>query len=128
MNSQHEQFLNLKTLPARVRAEEAALLLGFSANEIPILVASGLMKPLGHPPVTGVKYFATSTVEELKKDEKWLAKASDCIVEYWRAANRNRKRSCSDRNHNEPGRHGSVRLQPLDSRHRSTPREQAATS
>jgi hypothetical protein len=55
MNSQHEQFLNLKTFPARVRVEEAALLLGFSVHEIPILAAHGLIKPLGHPPLTGVK-------------------------------------------------------------------------
>jgi hypothetical protein len=29
MNIHDEQFLNLKTIPARVRVEEAALLLGF---------------------------------------------------------------------------------------------------
>lgn len=87
MNSQHEQFLNLKTFPARLRVEEAALLLGFSVHEIPILAAHGLIKPLGHPPLTGVKYFASVVLEELRKDEKWLAKASDCIVEYWRNVN-----------------------------------------
>lgn len=91
MNTQQEQFLNLKTLPARVRVEEAALLLGFSTHEIPILAANGLIKPLGHPPVTGVKYFSIITLEELRKDEKWLAKASDCIVQYWQDVNQRRR-------------------------------------
>ena len=91
MNSQQEQFLNLKTHPARVKAEEAAWLLGFSSHEIPLLVSKGLLKPLGNPPVTGTKFFATTTLEELRRDAKWLAKASDCIVAYWRMLNRNRK-------------------------------------
>jgi hypothetical protein len=91
MNAQDEQFLNLKTLPARVRVEEAALLLGFSPHEIPILVSNGLIKPLGHPPITGVKYFSIVALEELRKDEKWLAKASDCIVQYWQDVNQRRR-------------------------------------
>jgi hypothetical protein len=93
MNSQHEQFLNLKTFPARVRVEEVALLLGFSVHEIPILAAHGLIKPLGHPPLTGVKYFSSIALEELRRDEKWLAKASDCIVEYWRNRNEKKKKA-----------------------------------
>jgi len=91
MNAQDEQFLNLKTLPARVRVEEAALLLGFSPHEIPILAANGLIKPLGHPPITGVKYFSIVALEELRKDERWLAKASDCIVQYWQDVNQRRR-------------------------------------
>lgn len=91
MNVQDEQFLNLKHLPARLRAEEVALLLGFSVQEIPILVANGLMKPLGHPPLTGVKYYSTVELEQFRNDPKWLSRASDCIVQYWRTANQNRK-------------------------------------
>jgi hypothetical protein len=93
MNVRDEQFLNLKHLPARLRAEEVALLLGFSVQEIPILVASGLMKPLGHPPITGVKYFSIVELEEFRNDPKWLARASDCIVQYWKNTNQNRKSS-----------------------------------
>lgn len=104
MNSQQEQFLNLKNLPARVRVEEAALLLGFSEREMPILAANGLLKPLGHPPVTGVKYYSVVTLEELRKDEKWLARASDCIVEYWQDLNQKRKKVRDDQNHDSPER------------------------
>src|SRR5687767_5416799 len=50
MNSQQEQFLNLKTHPARLKVEEAAWYLGFAAHEITILMSEGLLKPLGHPP------------------------------------------------------------------------------
>lgn len=98
MNAQQEQLLNLHRLPARLRVEDAALLLGFSVHEIPILVSQGLIKPLGHPPVTGVKYFSVAALEELRKDEKWLARASDCIVEYWQDVNQNRKTARPDKN------------------------------
>ncbi len=91
MKAEHEQFLNLRRIPARLKAEDAALLLGFSPHEIPILVARGLLKPLGNPPLTGVKYFSSHSLEELRRDEKWLAKASDCIVRYWQEVNKNRK-------------------------------------
>lgn len=102
MNSQQEQFLNLKTLPARLKAEEAAWYLGFAQHEIPVLVADGLLKPLGRPPETGVKYFATTALEELRRDQKWLARASDAIVQYWRNRNGNKK-AHRGMNHDAPG-------------------------
>ena len=102
MNSQQEQFLNLKTHPARVKAEEAAWYLGFAPHEITILMAEGLLKPLGHPPLTGVKYFSTSNLEELRRDMKWLARASDCIVNYWKVRNE-MKTAHRDTRHDAPG-------------------------
>lgn len=87
MNSQQEQFLNLKTLPARLKAEEAAWYLGFASHEITILMSEGLLKPLGRPPATGVKYFSALALEELRRDQKWLARASDCVVQYWKERN-----------------------------------------
>lgn len=110
MNSQQEQFLNLKTLPARVRVEEAALLLGFSVHELPILMANGLMKPLGHPPLTGVKFFSVVSLEELRRDEKWLAKASDCIVEYWRDRNEKKNAARGRRKNHAPREGGGNNL------------------
>lgn len=87
MNSAQEQFLNLKTLPARVKVEEVAWYLGFAPHEITILMAEGLLKPLGRPPTTGVKYFSAVALEELRRDQKWLARASDCVVQYWKERN-----------------------------------------
>jgi hypothetical protein len=126
MNSQQEQFLNLKTLPARVRVEEAALLLGFSTHEIPILSAHGLIKPLGHPPLTGVKFFSVAMLEELRRDEKWLARASDCIVEYWRDVNQKRKPARGEPTHDAPdGLNRFKRQLPLSAA-RSSRRAEAA--
>lgn len=93
MNSQQEQFLNLRRYPARLKVEEAAWLLGFAQHDIPILMSQGLLKPLGHPPDTGVKYFSAASLEELRRDEKWLARASDSIVKYWKSANDKKRRT-----------------------------------
>jgi hypothetical protein len=101
MNSQQEQFLNLKTHPARMKVEEAGWYLGFSPHEIPILMAEGLLKPLGRPPATGVKYFSTVTLEELRRDVKWLARASDCIVQYWKSRNE-KKTAHRETDHDAP--------------------------
>jgi hypothetical protein len=87
MQQDKEHFLNLKNYPARVSAEQAGWILGFTPQEIPILVAVGLLKPLGHPARNGHKFFATAELEDLRRDRKWLAKASDAIVGYWQNKN-----------------------------------------
>src|ERR1700677_3967212 len=91
MSSQESQLLNLRNLPARLHAEEAAWLLGFSPHDISVLIAGGLLKPLGRPPVNGVKYFATVVVEEHRRDARWLAQASDYLVRHWRTKNQNKR-------------------------------------
>ena len=68
-------------------------MLGFSAHEIPILMVKGLLKPLGHPPHNGQKYFLAAVLEELRRDEKWFSRASDTIVEYWRYKNSRKSQS-----------------------------------
>ena len=87
MQQDMERFLNLKAPPGRLTGEQAAWFLGFSAHEIPILVSRGLLKPLGGPAHNGQKYFLAATLEELRRDEKWFAKACDAVVEYWRDKN-----------------------------------------
>ena len=87
MKTEIEQFLSLKAPPGRLTKEQAAWLLGFNPDEITILISKGLLKPLGRPAHNGQKYFLTATLEELRRDEKWFAKASDAIVEYWRNKN-----------------------------------------
>jgi hypothetical protein len=46
------------------------------------------LKPLGHPARNATKFFATQALEQLRQDEKWLARASDAICEYWRGTKR----------------------------------------
>jgi hypothetical protein len=90
MHPERQQFLNLRRAPARLNAEEAAWLLGFLPHEIPVLMASKLLKPLGTPAANGCKYFSVSELERLKENADWLAKASNTIVRHWREKNQRR--------------------------------------
>ena len=95
MQQDIERFLNLKNPPGRLTREEAAWFLGFSVEEITILVSRGLLKPLGHPAANGQKFFLTAALDELKRDEKWFSRATDAIVEFWR--NKNERKTCAGR-------------------------------
>lgn len=105
MQQDMERFLNLRHLPANVTAEQAAAYFGFTPHEIPILVAKGMLKPLGHPPLNGQKFFLTATLEQLRNDERWFAKARDAIVEHWRYKN-------GRKSQNQAGTKPQSRLQP----------------
>ena len=87
MNQAKKDFLSLVTPPARVGIEETSWLMGFGETGIPVLVSAGLLKPLGRPTATGSKYFATVELQTLRTDIRWLAKASDAIVNHWRSKN-----------------------------------------
>jgi len=50
-------------------------------------VSAGLLKPLGHPPSSGTKFFATATLQKLRNDINWLSRASDAIVRHWQVKN-----------------------------------------
>jgi hypothetical protein len=75
MKQEQQEFMTLRIVPARLTVQEAAWFLGFSEHEIPVLMADGLLKPLGRPPRNGLKYFASAELEERRRDVKWLAKA-----------------------------------------------------
>ena len=90
VNAQQTEFLSWKVVPARLDATQAAWFLGFEPQEIPMLVAAGLLKPLGHPARNSTKFFATETLEQFRRDEKWLARASDAIANDWRERNARR--------------------------------------
>ena len=81
------QFLDLRSLPGRVSSWQAAAMLGFEVQHIPILIFSNLLHPLGAPPYNAPKYFHTKTLQRLAEDERWMARASDALVKHW--ANRN---------------------------------------
>ena len=96
MNStdQQTQFLGWKIVPARLDADQTAWFLGFDPHKIPMLVSVGLLKPLGHPARNSKKFFATEILDQLRRDEKWLARASDAIGSYWRKRNARKKKPC----------------------------------
>jgi excisionase family DNA binding protein len=87
MNTKRQTFLSLQTFPARLSIREAAWYLGFAADDIPVLVAAGMLKPLGSRPTNGVNFFATAILDDLRKDLQWLALASDAIGQPWQVPN-----------------------------------------
>lgn len=87
MNPERKEILSLASLPGRLTPAETAWRLGFEPHDIPILINLGLLKPLGRPPASSVKYFASTEIEELKRDTRWLAKASDALRQHWKLKN-----------------------------------------
>ena len=108
MNPDRKEFLSLKVAPARLNVQETAWFLGFAPHDIPILIQAGLLKPLGHPPLHGTKYFATAIVEQFRSDLKWLARASDAIVQHWRTKNNDQGDEDSSRRRHHHDRNGSL--------------------
>jgi len=90
-DDQHRFLMLLGQLPARLTVEQAAWVLNCQAHDVPILVASRLLKPLGNPPPNGIKFFASSDVLELTKDRSWLARMTNAINQHWRNQNARRK-------------------------------------
>jgi hypothetical protein len=92
MKEEQHQFLRLLgRLPARLTAEQAAWVLNCQPHDIPALVAAKLLKPLGNPPVNGIKYFATSDLLEASKDRTWLVRMSAAIYQHWKRKNAGKK-------------------------------------
>jgi hypothetical protein len=65
--------------PARLKASEAADLLGFHEDDITILVRQKLIEPLGGPAHNAVKYFALVDVEKLGKVRDELSVATKFV-------------------------------------------------
>jgi hypothetical protein len=84
MNPERKEILSLPVLPGRLTPTEAAWRLGFEPDHISILINVGLLKPLGHPTASTVKYFASVEIETLRNDPKWLAKAADALRHKWK--------------------------------------------
>ncbi len=98
---QQTEFLSWKITPARLNASQATWYLRFEPHEITILAATGLLKPLGHPARNATKFFATATLEQLRRDEKWLIRATDAVAAHWKEGNARKRSAC--------GRGGSMR-------------------
>ena len=81
------EFLNLKTIPARLTSDQAAWLIGCQPHNIPPLVAAKQLKPLGNAPANAVKYFCTADVLELCQDRNWLARVTTVIQNDWARRN-----------------------------------------
>ena len=71
-------------LPARLDVAETARLLGFAEHDMPVLMASGKLKPLGDPAPNAPKWFAAIEIIRLAVDQDWLHKATREVTKYWR--------------------------------------------
>ena len=98
MNNERKELLSLARLPARLNTLETAVYLGFKPHDIPILVARGLLKPLGRPMPNSEKYFARSKLVEAENNEEWLSRATAVLSQHWQAKNA-RKKSVTIRLH-----------------------------
>jgi hypothetical protein len=88
MREDQHRFLSLLAqLPARLTAEQAAWVLNCQPHDVPVLVVSRLLKPLGNPVPNSVKYFATIDVLELARDRAWLAKITNAVGQHWKKKN-----------------------------------------
>jgi hypothetical protein len=88
MNQDRKDFLSItKLVPARLDSQETAWFLGFATHDIPVLVRAGLLKPLGHPPPNGVKYFSSTILSKLRDDPQWLSRATDALTKCWKNKN-----------------------------------------
>ena len=96
MRDDQFRFMSLLgQLPTRLTVEQAAWVLNCQPHDVPILIASRLLKPLGNPAPNSIKFFATAEVLESAKDRAWLAKVTANINAHWHKMNaRKKSRSC----------------------------------
>jgi hypothetical protein len=88
MKAEQHQFMQLLgQLPARLTAEQAAWVINCQPHDIPVLAAAKLVKPLGNPPMNGIKYFSTADILEACKDRNWLMRVSAAIHMNWAKRN-----------------------------------------
>jgi hypothetical protein len=68
--------------PARWVVEQVAEELNTTTEGVYVITRHRLLKPLGHPPPNGTKYYARAYILRLAEDEAWLARASDALVKF----------------------------------------------
>jgi hypothetical protein len=88
-------LLSLARLPGRLNADQAAGVLGFAPHDMPELVRSRLLKPLGNPLPNTVKYFAAADIVGCAADQDWLNKATKVVSAYWRKKNSTRQETAT---------------------------------
>ena len=88
-HNQQEVFalLNCRRLPGRLNTTETAVLLGFQEHDIPVLVATKLLNPLGKPAANSPKFFGAAEVLLLATNHEWLGKATRAIAAHWQKKN-----------------------------------------
>src|ERR1700678_4371726 len=97
MKEEQHQFLSIfGQPPARLTVEQAGWALGCQPHDIPVLVSSRLLKPLGNPAQNGIKFFCTADILELLKDRYWLTKMTYTINQHGHKKNSGNKSHTSN--------------------------------
>ena len=91
MKDEQARFLALGRFPARLTVEQAAWVLNCQSHDMPILFAAKLVKPLGNPPVNGIKMVSADELLESVKDRSWLARVTNTIHLHWQRKNARRQ-------------------------------------
>ncbi len=86
------EILSLPRLPARLNMDEIGRILGFTRDELSVLLRTKQLIPLGKPAANGHKFFAAVEIEELAKDKAWLDKATKTVGRAWQEKNQSRSR------------------------------------
>ncbi len=81
------QILQSARLPARLDAQQTAVFLGFQDHDIPVLVGTKLLEPLGNPAPGSPRYFASCDLIQLRDDRDWLNQATKAITRHWKQKN-----------------------------------------
>ena len=68
-----------------------AWVLSCQPHDLPVLVATKLVKPLGNSPSNSVKFFCALEVLEYAKDRTLLAKLTNALNQHWQDKNAAKK-------------------------------------
>ncbi|MGA2544150.1 MAG: hypothetical protein ABSG78_21585 [Verrucomicrobiota bacterium] len=90
--------------PARLTGEQAAWVLGCQPHDVPVLVAARLLRPLGNPTASSVKYFSRLEIMGLAQDRSWLARVTNAVNQHWQTRNAHKKNRSVNGSQNGPSR------------------------
>lgn len=83
-------------LPERLTVQQVALMLHTTDEGVYVITARKLLKPLGHPPRNGTKYYGKTQLRRLAEDDDWLGRISDALVKFKWEKNHAMKNETSD--------------------------------
>ena len=76
-----EKLIHRLCPPARYSAAQAADVLGFHVDDIPVLVREGFLTPLGKPQNNSIKYFTCVAVTALGEDHGRMDEAQAVLYQ-----------------------------------------------
>ncbi len=85
--------MSQRNLPARLDVQQVAKLLGFTEDDLPILISRRRLVPLGKPAPNARKWFATIDILKRSVDPEFLDNATKEVSLYWKNKNARRTRN-----------------------------------